>query len=214
MERSELDKFALAKSKHPRGWNPRVKVVLYGDPGVGKSALMLRYVYNRFDFESESTIGAAFNTKQVQVADINVKLEIWDTAGSERFNSIHPMYIRGAKVVLLCFAEPVLSIIKSKVANIDKITTDTEIILVATKIDLPDVQNFSEVSKFAEESGYRLFYTSSLSGHGIQELFNRVSISGLHATIIDEEKNPEVEMPLILGAGNKQETKSWCCYSS
>ena len=61
------------------------KIVLYGKAGAGKSALMMRYVYNRFDYEMESTIGAAFNSKKITVDKKALTLQIWDTAGQERF---------------------------------------------------------------------------------------------------------------------------------
>ena len=55
--------------------------MLLGDSAVGKSSLVLRFVKRQFFEYQESTIGAAFLTQTVQLADCVVKFEIWDTAG-------------------------------------------------------------------------------------------------------------------------------------
>ncbi|KAK3030864.1 hypothetical protein RJ639_037321 [Escallonia herrerae] len=49
-----------------------------------------------WEFNMESTIGAAFFSQTLAVNDVNVKFEIWDTAGQERYHSLAPMYYRGA----------------------------------------------------------------------------------------------------------------------
>jgi len=76
---------------------PRVKLVLLGDSGVGKSCLVLRYVRGQFDEQSKITVGAAFMSHQMITPDgKSLKFEIWDTAGQERYLSLAPLYYRGA----------------------------------------------------------------------------------------------------------------------
>ncbi len=60
-----------------------LKVLILGDMAVGKPALMNRYVEDRFSRHYKSTIGADFLTKEVNVDDKCVSLQIWDTAGQE-----------------------------------------------------------------------------------------------------------------------------------
>eukprot|EP01087_Luapelamoeba_hula_P008825 TRINITY_DN2238_c0_g1_i2.p1 TRINITY_DN2238_c0_g1~~TRINITY_DN2238_c0_g1_i2.p1 ORF type:complete len:131 (+),score=22.26 TRINITY_DN2238_c0_g1_i2:58-450(+) len=80
------------------------KLVLLGQAGVGKSNLVLRFVKGEFHENNESTIGAAFLTQTVALSDQTmVKFEIWDTAGQERFNSLAPMYYRGAQAALVVY---------------------------------------------------------------------------------------------------------------
>ncbi len=55
------------------------KLVLLGDSAVGKSSLVLRFVKKQFFEYQESTIGAAFLTQTVQLNEVTVKFEIWDT---------------------------------------------------------------------------------------------------------------------------------------
>ncbi|XP_047301368.1 ras-related protein Rab-17 isoform X3 [Homo sapiens] len=82
---------------------PRVfKLVLLGSGSVGKSSLALRYVKN--DFKSIlPTVGCAFFTKVVDVGATSLKLEIWDTAGQEKYHSVCHLYFRGANAALLVY---------------------------------------------------------------------------------------------------------------
>ena len=52
------------------------KLVLLGNAGVGKSSLVIRFVKNEFLEDLETTIGAAYLTKSLQLADCSVKLEV------------------------------------------------------------------------------------------------------------------------------------------
>lgn len=92
------------------------KLVLLGESAVGKSSLVLRFVKNSFSEHQESTIGgilypliiqficlAAFLTQTLQCEGDTLKFEIWDTAGQERYNSLAPMYYRGAHAALVVY---------------------------------------------------------------------------------------------------------------
>jgi GTPase SAR1 family protein len=86
------------------------KVVLFGTNSVGKSSILVRLVHNKFHKNIDATIGASFfchNLKRpTPEGDRYVQLRLWDTAGSERFSSLLPMYVRGAACVLICFTLP------------------------------------------------------------------------------------------------------------
>lgn len=57
------------------------KVVLLGDTGCGKSSIVLRFVTGTWERYNESTIGASFLSKMIQVDAKPIKFQIWDTAG-------------------------------------------------------------------------------------------------------------------------------------
>ena len=76
-------------------------------PGVGKTSLLLRYIRGSFNPSTvTSTIGASFLTKRVVDVDTGtiVRLQLWDTAGQEKFRSITKLYYRGASAVLLVYS--------------------------------------------------------------------------------------------------------------
>ena len=81
-----------------------LKVVLLGDGGVGKSALMTRYVKNNFEQKSFHTIGVEFLNKDISSFGNSYTLQIWDTAGQERFKSLRTPFYRGADCCILTFA--------------------------------------------------------------------------------------------------------------
>ncbi|XP_059457937.1 ras-related protein RABF1-like [Corylus avellana] len=84
--------------------NLRVKLVLLGDSGVGKSCIVLRFVRGQFDPTSKVTVGASFLSQTIALQDsTTVKFEIWDTAGQERYAALAPLYYRGAAVAVVVY---------------------------------------------------------------------------------------------------------------
>ncbi|KAJ7561682.1 hypothetical protein O6H91_03G037500 [Diphasiastrum complanatum] len=80
-----------------------LKVIILGDSGVGKTSLMNQYVNKKFNNQYKATIGADFLTKEVQVDDRLVTMQIWDTAGQERFQSLGVAFYRGADCCVLVY---------------------------------------------------------------------------------------------------------------
>ncbi|EEH57938.1 uncharacterized protein MICPUCDRAFT_26148 [Micromonas pusilla CCMP1545] len=80
-----------------------LKVIILGDSGVGKTSLMNQYVNRKFSKQYKATIGADFLTKEVQVDDRLVTMQIWDTAGQERFQSLGVAFYRGADCCVLTY---------------------------------------------------------------------------------------------------------------
>lgn len=80
------------------------KVIFAGSSGVGKSSLLVRFVENKYSDNLLSTIGVDFKFKTMEVNGRKVKMQIWDTAGSEAFRSIVSAYYRGANAVVLVYS--------------------------------------------------------------------------------------------------------------
>ena len=81
-----------------------LKIVLIGDPCVGKTAVAHRLCNNGFNEVYNSTIGVDFFSLSTRVKDDIIKTHIWDTAGQERYRSLAPMYYRGANVTIVVFS--------------------------------------------------------------------------------------------------------------
>lgn len=80
------------------------KFVIIGDPNVGKSCLLLKYIHKRFRNEHDTTIGVEFGVKTIELNDKSIiKLQIWDTAGQEYFKSITRAYYKGSIGALLVY---------------------------------------------------------------------------------------------------------------
>lgn len=76
-----------------------LKATFIGDVGVGKSCLSYQMKHNEPLEDSKSTIGAAFLKIQID----NYNLNLWDTSGQERFDSLIPMYMRGSDIVICVY---------------------------------------------------------------------------------------------------------------
>uniref|UniRef100_A0A3Q4BUI8 Uncharacterized protein n=1 Tax=Mola mola TaxID=94237 RepID=A0A3Q4BUI8_MOLML len=159
----------------------RVKMVLLGSSGVGKSSLALRFVKNEFRSTSP-TIGCAYLTRVVHLSNVSLRFEIWDTAGQEKFHSVTPLYYRGAHAVLLVY-----DISKRKtfvraqlwLRELEKhyIPGSTVIWLVGNKEDLAQNRQVSvqEGERLASDRGLFFMETSALSGDQISELLLAVA---------------------------------------
>ena len=80
------------------------KYIIIGDSGVGKSCLLLQFLENSFKPNHEATIGVEFGTKVITVnGNMNVKLQVWDTAGQDAFKSITRSYYRNAAGALVVY---------------------------------------------------------------------------------------------------------------
>jgi len=81
-----------------------LKLIILGESGVGKTAILNKYVNGKFILEHKATIGADFFlTKELNLGDKLVTLQIWDTAGQERFQSLGNAFYRGSDACVLVY---------------------------------------------------------------------------------------------------------------
>ena len=72
------------------------KTILLGSPFVGKTSLKSKYVNGDFDYHYNVTVGVEFSTKTIRIHDkVNIKLQLWDTAGQEAFKALVRSYYHG-----------------------------------------------------------------------------------------------------------------------
>ena len=79
------------------------KLIVIGDSAIGKSCLMHRMCHNEFLDDHEVTVGVEFGSLLIKMENIVFKLQIWDTAGQESFQSITKIFYRGAHAVFLTY---------------------------------------------------------------------------------------------------------------
>ena len=118
------------------------KLLLIGNSGVGKSALLLRFTEDTFRETFHSTIGVDFKIKNVEMDNKIVKLQIWDTAGQERFQTITKSYYKGAHGIILVYDVSERSSFLSVEQWIDEIERNANPhackLLIGNKADLED----------------------------------------------------------------------------
>lgn len=161
---------------------PRVKLVLLGDSGVGKSCLVLRYVRNTFDANSKITVGAAFMSHNVALPDgQSLKFEIWDTAGQERYLSLAPLYYRGAHAAAVVYdiTSPE-SFEKAKywIGELQKNESSRPVmVLVGNKTDLAEERQVleEEARGFADSQNMLFVEASAKTSAGVSDIFESVA---------------------------------------
>ena len=153
------------------------KIVLLGDQNVGKTSIALRYVEGTFSSKMTSTIGAFFLSKKINVSGNSVKLQIWDTAGEERFRAMAPMYYRGADAAILVVDVTDINSFVTMKGWVEELHTNTmkkDIVLsiACNKTDLLNRKVPEEtVNEYAKSAGAQVYETSAKTGLGIAELF-------------------------------------------
>ena len=81
----------------------RIKIILLGDTGVGKSSIIKRYHDDTFEGDTISTFNANYIEKELIIKKKRVILEIWDTAGQEKFNSMTKLFVKNSKIIILVY---------------------------------------------------------------------------------------------------------------
>lgn len=81
----------------------RVKILILGDGGVGKSSLITRWTQDTFSPSLTATVGVNFKSKKLQVGEESVQVQVWDTAGQEQFHKITTSYYKGAQGIMLVY---------------------------------------------------------------------------------------------------------------
>ncbi|XP_051260013.1 ras-related protein Rab-17-like [Dicentrarchus labrax] len=159
----------------------RVKMVLLGSSGVGKSSLAMRFGKDEFR-NTSPTVGCAYLTRVVHLSNVTLRFEIWDTAGQEKYHSVTPLYYRGAHAALLVYdISQRETFIRAQVwlKELENQYTpgSTVIWLVGNKGDLVEDRQVSvqEGQSLANDRGLSFMETSALSGEQISELLLAVA---------------------------------------
>lgn len=180
------------------------KIILIGDSGVGKSNIISRLVGGTFDDDCRTTIGIDFQVKRFTIDDDTIKLQIWDTAGQEKYRSIIRSYYRMCAGVVLVFDvnkrssfEHLDSWIKEVEDNTDiDQQSKLEILIVGNKIDLDDRKVFpKDIENLRQKYEFKYIETSAEKNINIErafyELTRGVHKQGLflHCSKDDQDKN-------------------------
>ena len=155
-----------------------LKYIIVGDASVGKSNLLLRFVYNTFKSDYQTTIGVEFGEKNIELNNKVYQIQIWDTAGQEEFRSITRAYYKNAVCALVVYDISNKNSFDSAKQWIDDcksyMTQKVTIVLVGNKCDLEDKRQVTkeEGQELADAYGLLFFETSAKTDVNVKTVFN------------------------------------------
>jgi small GTP-binding protein len=158
-----------------------MKVVLVGDAQVGKTCMLRRLTSGMFN-ETSATVVGSFQTHTMNTSKGPITIQIWDTAGQEKFRALAPMYYRAANVAIICFDLTSRRTFTGAAGWADELADraagDIQTIFVGTKSDLTGerviaLRQGKELAKAKGAADY--LECSAKTGAGIYEVFAKAA---------------------------------------
>lgn len=186
----------------------KFKVVIVGDPSVGKTNLVKRFLQNTFSRDTKATVGVEFMCQNFIINKKVFKIELWDTAGQERYKSVTKLFLQDTQILLLCYAIDD----RQSFNNLEywyKFATNTigkKIVLgvAGNKSDLYENEKVkdSEGEKFASEhNGIFGLVSAKENKEGIDKLFE-----SLFKKYIDKENGNNIDKDEDESTNNERKT--------
>eukprot|EP01106_Pelomyxa_sp_JSP_P006422 TRINITY_DN2033_c1_g1_i1.p1 TRINITY_DN2033_c1_g1~~TRINITY_DN2033_c1_g1_i1.p1 ORF type:complete len:221 (-),score=62.39 TRINITY_DN2033_c1_g1_i1:174-809(-) len=153
------------------------KYIIVGDTAVGKSCLLLQWTDKRFQPVHDLTLGVEFGSRNITINNAQIKLQIWDTAGQEKFRSITRSYYRGAAGALLVYditRRDTYDHLGTWLEDCRRFSAQNIVImLIGNKCDLDASRAVSrdEGERFAKENGLVFLETSAKTAVNVDEAF-------------------------------------------
>ena len=156
------------------------KIIIVGESSVGKSNIIIRYTSGEFKNDISNTLGIELYNKYINIKDKYAKLQIFDTAGQERYHSIVSNYFKGSHGCFIVYditseqsfekIEFWYNYVKQNANN------NVSLILVGNKCDLDEQRVITkEMGKEkAKNMNCPFFETSALSDENINEIFQEM----------------------------------------
>ena len=199
-----------------------IKITLIGNSGVGKTSIINQYIDQTFDEANAATIGANYSEKVITKNNKEYELNIWDTAGQEKFHSVGKHFYKDAYIVCLVYditsqdsLEQLQTIWYPDIKKFGE--KYTILAVVGNKSDLYENDNLADenqAKEFAQSINATFMLTSAKTGDGIEKLFDTLVDKFLSSDFNSKYK----EMKQIKGEikvlkpneGEKKKKKGFC----
>lgn len=188
------------------------KILLLGDSEVGKSCFLMRYADNVFVDNYITTIGLDYKLKYIQLDSGEIiKVQLWDTAGQDRYRTIAKNYYKGSHGILLLYDVTKTNSfenIREWIRDIrEEVYEKAIIFLIGNKIDKKEDRKIQteQGAKLAEEFNLPFFEASAKSGENVDEIFKAL-YKKISEVYIELQKEKGTKL-----SSNKKKKKKKCC---
>ena len=199
-----------------------LKMILIGDSGVGKSSLMNQFIEKTFTAQYKATIGADFLTKEVSINGTATTLQIWDTAGHEKFMSFGAAFYRGSDCCLLVVdvtneaSFKSLDTWKKEFLDGASVTNpnDFPFVVLVNKMDEDPSKHLvqlSAVKQWCENNGgIPMYETSAKTGAQVDTAFLDVATKVVQS-MKDVQQQPTGSINIEVASSQNKQSGGGCC---
>lgn len=161
------------------------KICLLGSYGVGKTSLVRKFVYNKFEEKYLSTLGVHISKKEITVnikeSIFTIELYLWDIANIEKFEKMVKTYLKGAHggiIVTDVTRNNTVDLISETVEMFIKINPDAKLVFAENKSDLLTKQysNNESISNLLKKYKSKSYLTSAKTGQNVDDLFQYLGL--------------------------------------
>ena len=189
-----------------------INIILIGDTGVGKTCLVYRYDTNEFCSDLQPTISIDFVKKTIDIDYNKVDIQIWDTAGKEKYRSVSSAYFRGSSGAIAVFDltnKKSFDNVKEWIKEYYEHKTNfSPVVLAGNKCDLVTECLFlNDIYNYKDSIGAKYFETSAKNGQGVDELFYDFA-SFIYKNTPSQQEDPHKKVVL---KNQEQEGNRGCC---
>ena len=192
-----------------------LKIILLGECGVGKTNIISRYMSDKFDEDSTSTTSSSYIMKIIKKDNITYRLNIWDTAGQEKYRSVTKVFLQEANIIILVYSiidEGSFEALEFWYKNIkENCGNDLVIAIAGNKYDLflEETVDDEAAKKYAKDKNAIFKLVSAKNNRvGIEELFDMCLNEYIKkSSIQNKDKNERITIRDV----NKEEKTKKCC---
>lgn len=191
------------------------KFLLVGSGSVGKTSIVRRLCLNDYMEDQPMTIAIEFMSHTLSIDGNTIKLQIWDTAGQEKYQSVAKAYYRNAIGALVVFSlanrESFLAL-ENWVEQVRKYChPKVKMLIVGNKTDLVDQKAVTdaEIQQFVESHGLQYMESSAKTNKNIREIFFTIT-QEIYKAVVSGDIVLDNTKPDVLSNQSSQNTKSGC----
>ena len=213
----------MQKNQNPEDNAIEYKLLLIGESNVGKTTIFNKYIFNKLDKNTGSTIGVDFEAKNFTYKKKKYSIKLFDTAGQERFHSVTKAYFHMGDAYLIVFDltnENSLKAVQNWISALQEEKKDSKFIILGNKNDLKNQIKQEVINEHLKDYKHLFIKTSAIKNENIKEaIFKIIDIyesDENNKENDDEKEDNKNEVVIKINKTNKNKnntsrTKAKCC---